>query len=226
MNISSLFLNFTGIVVGPLLKKFNPRILIIIGSTCVGAGLILCSFATQLWHFLLTYSLMVGFGLGVISPSAFYAIQQYFTTRKGQAVGLASAGTGIGQVILPYIVSFLLQNYGFSSAVIWMGVLALTGIIGGILIKPLSTVVDQTENVVEAVEKRRGIRGFFSEIAQKMDLKLLKDFSFLSLAIGLGLAYAASINFAIIYPFYLQVSKIGTVLVIIKSESILRMWST
>lgn len=211
MNMASLFLNFSGLVMGPLLKNFTPRVLTIFGSACVAFGLILCSFSSKLWHFLITYSLMVGFGLGVIAPSAFFAINQYFTTRKGQAVGLSTAGTGIGQVFMPYVVSVLLLNYGFSWTVIVMGCMAFMGVIGGSFFRPLPVTVQQqsprknSNDDDDNKKKLKGCARFWADIATKMDLKLLKDFSFLSLTMGLGLAYAASINFAIIYPSYLQV---------------------
>lgn len=70
----------------------------------------------------------LGVGLGLISPSTFIAVNSYFTTRRGQAIGLAMAGTGLGQMIMPHVVRMLLDSYGFKGTILIMGGLALNGV--------------------------------------------------------------------------------------------------
>lgn len=72
--------------------------------------------------------LTVGVGLGLINPSTFIAVNSYFTSRRGQAIGLAMAGTGVGQMIMPHVVRVLLDNYGFKGTILIMGGLALNGV--------------------------------------------------------------------------------------------------
>lgn len=43
-------------------------------------------------------------------------------------------------------------------------------------------------------------------VFKAMDLQLLRDPVFISIAIGLALAYTASINFSMLFPYFLQVS--------------------
>lgn len=38
------------------------------------------------------------------------------------------AGTGVGQMIMPHVVGFLLDNYGFQGTILIMGGLALNGV--------------------------------------------------------------------------------------------------
>lgn len=235
MNVASLFLNFSGLVTGPLLKFYSPRALTLFASFLSGLGLILSSFSTEIWHLLLSYSLCVGFGLGVIIQAQFNAINSYFSTRKGCAVGIVVAGTGTGQALMPHVVRYLLEIYGFSGAVLIMGGLAWNGIVGGSLFQPVEwhmrkkkkqrkigrTVSKSNEICLENVKKttddskdkeeshmsfKDRVRELGKQIFELMDLKLLRDTSFLTLTIGLALAYTASINFSMIYPFYLQVS--------------------
>lgn len=233
MNVASLFLNFSGLLTGPLLKFYTPRALTIFGSFLSGLGLMLCSLSTEIWHLLLSYSLCVGFGLGVIIQAQFNAINRYFSTRKGCSVGIAVAGTGTGQALLPHLVRYLLEIYGFSGSVLIMGGLAWNGLVGGSLFQPVEWHltnkekkskkkrkkshemtfghVNDTNNVSKVktelqVRYIKGIRGIGKQIFELMDLKLLRDPSFLILTLGLALAYTASISFSMIYPFYLQVS--------------------
>ncbi|XP_005179500.2 monocarboxylate transporter 9 [Musca domestica] len=137
-NLNSLALNFSGLFIGPAIKSFKPRNVAICGCVMVSFGLSLCAFATEGWHFIVGYSLFVGLGLGLIAPSTFMAINSYFTTKRGRAVGVSLAGAGLGQVFIPHIVRFFLDNYGFRVAVLAMSMLSLIGLIGALLLKPLT----------------------------------------------------------------------------------------
>ncbi|XP_017049777.1 monocarboxylate transporter 13 isoform X2 [Drosophila ficusphila] len=137
-NLNSLALNFSGLFIGPAIKSFKPRNVAATGCVLVSFGLALCAFGTQSWHFIVGYSFFVGFGLGLISPSTFMAINSYFTTKRGRAVGVSLAGAGLGQVLIPHLVRYLLENHGFRYAVLSMSTLSLTGLFGAAFLKPLN----------------------------------------------------------------------------------------
>lgn len=73
------------------MKLFRPRVVAAVGSFLSGFGLILSSMSNQLWQMIIAYSL-VGLGLGFINPSSFIAVNSYFSTKRGRAIGLALAG--------------------------------------------------------------------------------------------------------------------------------------
>jgi Na+/melibiose symporter-like transporter len=58
---------------------------------------------------------------------------------------------------------------------------------------------DQPENEAKAKKLT-----FFAQISKILDLDLLKDPAFCSLILGLALTYTSSINFSLIFPYYLQ----------------------
>lgn len=66
-------------------------------------------------------------------PATFVAVNSYFSTRKSQAVGLAMAGTGIGQMLMPQVVRFLLDEYGFQGTTLILSALCLNGFPGALL---------------------------------------------------------------------------------------------
>lgn len=70
---------------------FRPRVVAAIGSFLSGLGLILSSMSNQLWQIIIAYGL-VGLGLGFINPSSFIAVNSYFSSKRGRAIGLALAG--------------------------------------------------------------------------------------------------------------------------------------
>lgn len=70
----------------------------------------------------------IGLGIGLLQSSTFLAIDAYFTTKRGRAVGVAMAGTGFGQMIMPHLVRYLLDNFDYKGATLILGGLALNGV--------------------------------------------------------------------------------------------------
>lgn len=66
-------------------------------------------------------------------PSTFLNINSYFTTRRSQAVGVALAGTGLGQILMPHLVRLLLETYSFHGTVLIMGAISLHALPGCLL---------------------------------------------------------------------------------------------
>ncbi|CAH2017551.1 unnamed protein product, partial [Acanthoscelides obtectus] len=78
-----------------------------------------------------------GLGLGILASGTFLAINDYFTTKKSTAVGIAMAGTGVGQMVMPTFIGMLLKKYEFSGTTFILGLLSYTGVIGAMFFKPI-----------------------------------------------------------------------------------------
>lgn len=52
------FYHATGLITGPALKTFRPRVVAAIGSALSGLGLILSSLSNQLWQIIIAYGLV------------------------------------------------------------------------------------------------------------------------------------------------------------------------
>lgn len=55
--------------------------------------------------------------------------------------------------------------------------------------------------VIEMIEPKT----WTSRISDAMDLKLLKDLTFINICIGLSLTFTATVNFSMIFPYFLHV---------------------
>nr|CAI5825602.1 unnamed protein product [Callosobruchus analis] len=80
---------------------------------------------------------LAGLGLGILASGTFLAINDYFTTKKSTAVGIAMAGTGVGQMVMPTFIGMLLRKYDFSGTTFILGLLSYTGVIGAMFFKPI-----------------------------------------------------------------------------------------
>lgn len=63
-----------------------------------------------------------------MNASSFLAVNSYFEKNRGRALGIALAGTGIGQMLMPFIVKELLDEYGYRGATLIIGGLTLHGV--------------------------------------------------------------------------------------------------
>ncbi|KAF9421626.1 hypothetical protein HW555_002559 [Spodoptera exigua] len=140
--------NFGGPIAGAVVKLTSTRFVAVTGACFCTSGIFFSGFSTNIWHLVLTYGVLLGLGLGFIQNSSFVAINSYFKLKKSRAVGLANVGTGVGQTLMPHLVRYLLENYGFRGACLMLSSLSLHGIAGTLLIQPVEWHLKQIEEEV------------------------------------------------------------------------------
>lgn len=130
-------INFSGLFVGPLIRKYSYRKVALLGSALSALGLIATFPAENMAHIISTYSIMGGLGVGFAWSSTFVALNHYFSKKRGQAVGLSMVGSGLGMLAMPQAVQLLLEAYSFHGAVLILGGVALHAIVGSMLLQPI-----------------------------------------------------------------------------------------
>ncbi|CAO3586422.1 unnamed protein product [Absidia cylindrospora] len=108
----------------PMLARFGTRVIMIIGSIFMSLGIILAGFSTKVWHLYLTQGVLFGSGASMVYMSVVAVIPQWFTTKRGTAMGISSAGTGIGGLALSPMASSLISKYGIAWAYRIIGLMA------------------------------------------------------------------------------------------------------
>ncbi len=95
-------------MLGRLMDRSGPRVVMEGGVFMMGAGLLLATLASEPWHIYMTLGLLVGGGsvmLGFTGQSMM--LPAWFVRRRGLAIGIGFSGVGIGSILmLP-----LLQRY-------------------------------------------------------------------------------------------------------------------
>jgi MFS family permease len=89
---------------------------------CLALGLSsLCSTVPQL---IVTQGILYGIGGAVAYSPVVTILDEWFLRRKGLAFGIMWAGTGLGGVVVPLLLQFLLNRYGFRTALrVWTVIL-------------------------------------------------------------------------------------------------------
>ena len=70
----------------------------------------------ELWHFILTYSVLCGIGSSLIFTPSIGSIAHFFYKRRAATTGLASTGGSAGGIIFPLMLQRLFPEVGFKWA--------------------------------------------------------------------------------------------------------------
>ena len=106
-------------LVGLAFDRFGPRLLMPLGGGLVSAGLFLSSFADSLGLLYLGYGLIAALGqgaLGFVGHSAL--ISNWFARRRATAIGIATAGQGLGTLLMVPLTQVLITQIGWRSTYI------------------------------------------------------------------------------------------------------------
>jgi MFS family permease len=120
---------------GVLSDRSGPRTVVGAGGLLLGLGLVLASQATALWQFSLAYGGLVGLAVGAFYAPLTSTVSKAFHANRGLALGLLSAGGGLGTVALAPLGRWLITEYGWRVAMLLLGDLAWLTIV------PLALVV-------------------------------------------------------------------------------------
>lgn len=97
-------------VFGNLIDRFGPRHILGGGLAVLGAGAFLTAGVTAPWQYLLAYGVVGGIGFGIIATHLVSTIvSREFVERRGLAIGIATSGATVGQLIIIPQVARLLQ---------------------------------------------------------------------------------------------------------------------
>ncbi len=137
-SIQTFFLHFTGIIGGPLLKIFGARNVVIAGSVLSAAGCLASAFAPNVYILYFTYGTLTGVGTGFIYVTILVVIQLWFNEdQRSLASGIAVSGVGLGMAVFNFLIEYLVKHIQFHWALRVMSLIYLSGVLCGMLFKPL-----------------------------------------------------------------------------------------
>ena len=110
-----------GLLAGTLIDRVGARSVILVGVALVGSPLILMGRMNRFWQFeFLCIVEVIGYVLaGPIANQVLIA--RWFQRRRGRAMGLAYLGLGLGGVVAPMTINFLVRTMGWRHALELVG---------------------------------------------------------------------------------------------------------
>lgn len=125
-----------GPLVGRMMDRHGPRIVIEVGVLLLAGGLFLAPIIEQPWQLYLTLGLLVGGGANLMSFTAqSLYLPNWFERRRAFAIGIAFSGVGVGAIILLPWLQGIIEHEGWRASCWAMGWLVV------LIIAPLNLLV-------------------------------------------------------------------------------------
>ena len=119
----------TGLGVGWLLDRYDPRFIMTGGALLAAAVLASAGHVTELWQLYLFYIL---FGMGnaalVVIPGM-TIVARWFNRQRSKAIAYASTGLSLGGIVFTPLSASLIENLGLGHAAYWLSLILLVGIL-------------------------------------------------------------------------------------------------
>ena len=125
----------SGPLLGWLVERFGPRRVIATGGVALAAGLLFGAHISTAWHLYLTIGVLTALGVSAAGwVPAVVLIRGWFPTRVGTAIGVASAGIGVGIFALVPFAQLLIEGVGWRWALRLLGIIVVTWIVPAALL--------------------------------------------------------------------------------------------
>lgn len=113
-------------LLGRLMDRRGPRVVMEIGVGLMAAGLLLAPLVREPWHLYATLGVLVGGGSTCTSYTAHALfLPNWFVRRRGLAISIAFSGVGIGSIVLFPWLGALIGQAGWRTACWTMGIIVL-----------------------------------------------------------------------------------------------------
>ncbi|PPJ58375.1 hypothetical protein CBER1_10780 [Cercospora berteroae] len=93
-------------------KNFRPWAVAFVGGVIYGVACVAASFGKELWHFQLSQGLLLGIGTYLSFIPSMTVAPTWFDQHRGLAMGVISAGTGVGGLIWAPVITTCIQHMG------------------------------------------------------------------------------------------------------------------
>lgn len=129
---------FLSPVSGILTDKIGLRLTTFIGGVLTAGGMLLSSIVyTNINLLYLTYGVMFGFGAALVYTPTIAILGHYFKRNLGVVSGFVTCGSSLFTMILPKILTLLLDAYGFKGTCLVLGCMSMIVIVCALIYKPL-----------------------------------------------------------------------------------------
>jgi MFS family permease len=114
-------------VIGILLDRLGPRIVLSGGAITMAAGFIISGMTHTIFEFYLGMGIFMGIGFAALTmTSQATFLSNWFVRKRGMAIGTAASGIGLGILLVVPWTQWLISTYGWRAAFfILAGVLAI-----------------------------------------------------------------------------------------------------
>ena len=130
--VFSLFVIVYGVAgagAGALTDRFGPQRVISAGAVILSVGLVACSQLSDLWQFYLFFGVVCAIGSSAAGwIPCVVTVSGWFSRRLGAALGITSAGIGVGILLLVPFTQLMISWFGWRTAYLVLAGIVLGGV--------------------------------------------------------------------------------------------------
>ena len=151
--VAAVSFALTMVFAGRLQDAIGPRLVATVGGVLFGAGIMGCAVLSSPAMMVVTYGVVSGAGIGLCYAAATPPAVKWFpSAQKGLITGIVVSGVGMASVYTAPLTTLLMRTFGFTQALLFIGVGALVLIVlFAQLLKNPPTVAQQTSPGVSVV---------------------------------------------------------------------------
>ena len=109
---------------GALSDRFGARAVVLSGGALLGLGLAAASQAGTVGQFQILFGMIIGVAAGSFYAPLTATATRWFTRHRSLAVALISAGFAVGSMTISPLARWLIDDYGWRTAMLTLGVLS------------------------------------------------------------------------------------------------------
>ncbi len=201
-SVSQLVHGWTSPIVGILVDRLGPRRLILMGGVLLAAGLVASAYATELWHMVVLYGVIMTLGANCLGLVVFVPLlSKYFVRNRGMAVSVVQSANGFARAFSAPVATLMVGGLGWRGAYLWQGIFMAA------LIVPLAALFRRTDPEPSTAAARKAAAGDGWTVRQAMRTPHFWLLMLVYMFTGLGsflvalhqLAFAVDIGFDKLY---------------------------
>jgi MFS transporter, OFA family, oxalate/formate antiporter len=132
ISIGAILSAAAGPFVGAVVDRHGAGRIMAVSAFATGVCLILLGWVHELWQAFAIFSLLALFRTGFVTIPGVTMVSNWFVKKRGRALGIMTAGQGMGGLIFAPLTVFLISASSWRTAWVYIGVLTI------ILMIPLS----------------------------------------------------------------------------------------
>jgi MFS family permease len=122
-SVSQMVTGVSSPLVGWLVDRLGPPRLVLMGGALLTVGLLANAWATQLWHIVVLYGVVMTLGANCLGLVVFVPLlSRYFVRNRGMAVSVVQSANGFARAFSAPVATLMISGLGWRAAYLWQGV--------------------------------------------------------------------------------------------------------
>ncbi|XP_074651624.1 monocarboxylate transporter 12-B-like, partial [Tubulanus polymorphus] len=127
-----------GPVSSVIANRVGFRWLIIVAGLVSFTGMVVSSFATNIYVLMFSFGILTGIGYGLAYTPFAIIPATYFPDKPALTTGLAISGMGLGSAVMPIIIETFIELFGWRGCILILAGISFNICVCGAMIRPLA----------------------------------------------------------------------------------------